>query len=70
MGKTDEGKRIAENAGTTVCILRYPKDKTAITGIESNRRISLCRYPHSKIMHDKDYVLEEYLAFLKDKKYV
>lgn len=71
MEKTDEGKWIAENAWNYGFILRYPKDKTAITGIEYEPwHIRYVGKPHSKIMHDEDYVLEEYLAFLKDKKNV
>lgn len=71
MENEDEGKWIAENAWKYGFILRYPKDKTAITGIEYEPwHIRFVGKPHSKIMHDKDYVLEEYLAFLKDKKNV
>jgi D-alanyl-D-alanine carboxypeptidase len=49
--------------------LRYPEDKTAVTGIKYEpwhfRYVGL---PHSAIMQQKNMVLEEYLDFLKKQK--
>src|SRR5690606_38866221 len=69
MEHAPEGKWMAENAWEYGFILRYPKDKTAITGIEYEpwhfRYVGL---PHSIIMREKDLVLEEYIEFLKREK--
>src|SRR5690606_22859144 len=68
MEHAPEGKWMAENAWEYGFILRYPKDKTAITGIEYEpwhfRYVGL---PHSIIMKEKDLVLEEYIEYLKEK---
>ncbi|MEK5057022.1 hypothetical protein BK126_18135 [Paenibacillus sp. FSL H7-0326] len=62
-----EGNWLKKNAWNYGFILRYPKDKTNITGIQYEpwhfRYVGL---PHSLIMKEKDFVLEEYLAYLKD----
>jgi D-alanyl-D-alanine carboxypeptidase len=64
-----EGKWLRDNAWKYGFILRYPEDKTAITGIRNEpwhfRYVGL---PHSAIMHQKNFVLEEYLDFLKEQK--
>jgi D-alanyl-D-alanine carboxypeptidase len=69
MNQAPEGKWLKKNAWRYGFILRYPGDKTAITGIQSEpwhfRHVGL---PHSAIMHEKNFVLEEYLDFLKEKK--
>ncbi|UUZ82087.1 M15 family metallopeptidase [Paenibacillus sp. P26] len=64
-----EGKWLKDYAWKYGFILRYPKDKAAITGIQYEpwhfRYVGL---PHSAIMHQKNYVLEEYLDFVKEQK--
>lgn len=58
---------IADNAWRYGFIRRYPEEKAAVTGISGEtwhyRYVGL---PHSKIMVDMDFCLEEYLAFLKN----
>ncbi|MDF2649060.1 MAG: D-Ala-D-Ala carboxypeptidase VanY, partial [Paenibacillus sp.] len=69
MSQASEGKWLKKNAWRFGFIVRYPADKTAITGIQSEpwhfRYVGL---PHSAIMQEKNFVLEEYLDFLKEKK--
>ncbi|MDP4095566.1 M15 family metallopeptidase [Paenibacillus sp. P96] len=71
MGQAPEGKWLKENAWKYGFILRYPEDKTAITGIEYEpwhfRYVGL---PHSMIMLEKGFALEEYLNYLKEKRYI
>ncbi|MFC5466988.1 M15 family metallopeptidase [Lederbergia graminis] len=65
----EEGKWIEKNAWKYGFILRYPKNKTHITGIEYEPwHIRYVGLPHSAIMQNEDMVLEEYLEYLKDKK--
>lgn len=67
MESAPEGKWMAENAWEYGFILRYPKDKTDITGIEYEpwhfRYVGL---PHSALMKEKNLVLEEYIEYLKE----
>ncbi|WP_312092248.1 VanY-A/VanY-F/VanY-M family D-Ala-D-Ala carboxypeptidase [Niallia sp.] len=64
-----EGKWIEKNAWKYGFILRYPKDKTAITGIQYEPwHIRYVGLPHSVIMEEKNFALEEYLEFLKEQK--
>ncbi len=69
MERADEGKWLEKNAWKYGFILRYPKNKTDVTGIQNEpwhfRYVGL---PHSAIMHKHDFVLEEYLDYLKQKK--
>ncbi|MDQ0227685.1 VanY-A/VanY-F/VanY-M family D-Ala-D-Ala carboxypeptidase [Metabacillus niabensis] len=71
MEHAPEGKWIEKNAWKYGFILRYPKNKTDITGIQyepwHNRYVGL---PHSAILQEKGFVLEEYLDYLKEKKKV
>lgn len=64
-----EGKWLRANAWNYGFILRYPEDKTNITGIKYEawhfRYVGL---PHSLVMKEKNMVLEEYLADLKQRK--
>lgn len=64
--RTPEGDWLLDNAWKHGFVLRYPADKTAITGIQYEpwhfRYVGL---PHSIIMKDRDFTLEEYLDFLK-----
>ncbi|WP_342601138.1 VanY-A/VanY-F/VanY-M family D-Ala-D-Ala carboxypeptidase [Psychrobacillus sp. FSL H8-0483] len=68
-----EGKRkwIAENAWKYGFTLRYPEDKTDITGIMNEPwHIRYVGLPHSAIMKEKNFVLEEYLEYLKEQKHI
>ncbi|WP_419885433.1 M15 family metallopeptidase [Paenibacillus sp. B-A-8] len=67
MSKAPEGKWLQNKAWKYGFILRYPKDKTEITGIKYEpwhfRYVGL---PHSAIIHEKGIVLEQYLDLLKE----
>ncbi|WP_238649653.1 M15 family metallopeptidase [Paenibacillus piscarius] len=67
MSHAPEGQWLRDNAWDYGFILRYPEDKTAITGIQYEpwhfRYVGL---PHSIIMREKNFTLEEYLEFLKE----
>ncbi|CAH1223015.1 M15 family metallopeptidase [Paenibacillus sp. JJ-223] len=69
MSEAPEGAWLQENAWKYGFILRYPKNKVNITGIQYEpwhfRYVGL---PHSAIMHHKDLVLEQYLELLREEK--
>ncbi|WP_409346229.1 M15 family metallopeptidase [Paenibacillus sp. MBLB4367] len=69
MNQAPEGKWLQNNAWKYGFILRYPKDKSDITGIQYEpwhfRYVGL---PHSAIMQEKKLTLEEYLELLKEQK--
>lgn len=71
MKEADEGKWLQENAWKYGFILRYPSNKTDVTGILYEpwhfRYVGL---PHSAIMYKNDWVLEEYLEYLKNKGHI
>ncbi|TCI30255.1 D-alanyl-D-alanine carboxypeptidase family protein [Exiguobacterium sp. SL-10] len=66
MDHAREGAWLEKNAHNFGFVVRYPKGKTDVTGIEFEpwhfRYVGL---PHSIVMKKKDFVLEEYLAYLK-----
>ena len=67
MEKAPEGKWIEENVWKHGFVLRYPKNKSNITGIQYEPwHIRYVGLPHSAIM--QKLTLEEYLEFLKEKK--
>jgi zinc D-Ala-D-Ala carboxypeptidase len=69
MNEAPEGKWLEKNAWKYGFILRYPKDKTAITGIQYEPwHIRYVGLPHSVIMEEKNFSLEEYVDFLKEQK--
>ncbi|WP_251553155.1 VanY-A/VanY-F/VanY-M family D-Ala-D-Ala carboxypeptidase [Neobacillus muris] len=69
MDAAPEGKWIEKNAWKYGFILRYPKDKTEVTGIQYEPwHIRYVGFPHSAIMEEKNFALEEYLEFLKEQK--
>ncbi|MEI4790667.1 VanY-A/VanY-F/VanY-M family D-Ala-D-Ala carboxypeptidase [Bacillus sp. FJAT-53060] len=71
MEDAPEGKWIEKNVWKYGFILRYPKGKSDITGIQYEPwHIRYVGFPHSAIMKGKGFVLEEYLDFLKEKKKV
>ncbi|MGP0584420.1 M15 family metallopeptidase [Paenibacillus timonensis] len=71
MNVAPEGQWLKENAWKYGFILRYPDDKTAITGIQFEpwhfRYVGL---PHSAIIHENGLVLEQYMDYLKEHKSV
>ena len=63
MEMAPEGKWVANNAHRFGFVLRYPADKTAITGIEFEPwHLRYVGLPHSERMHEQNLVLEEYTA--------
>ncbi|MBO1000045.1 VanY-A/VanY-F/VanY-M family D-Ala-D-Ala carboxypeptidase [Bacillus sp. SD075] len=69
MEEAPEGKWLEKNAWKYGFIIRYPKDKMAITGIQYEPwHIRYVGLPHSVIMEEKNFSLEEYLDFLKQQK--
>ncbi|CAM4207423.1 M15 family metallopeptidase [Saccharibacillus endophyticus] len=68
MAEAKEGKWLEKNAARYGFVLRYPADKTGITGISFEpwhfRYVGL---PHSLLMQKNNLVLEEYLAMLEKK---
>jgi zinc D-Ala-D-Ala carboxypeptidase len=69
MDRAPEGKWLKENAWKYGFILRYPKDKTDVTGIQYEPwHIRYVGFPHSAIMKEKNFALEEYIDFLKEQK--
>lgn len=68
---TREGEWIAKNSWKYGFILRYPMDKTDITGIMNEPwHIRYVGLPHSAIMKEKNFVLEEYLYYLREEKHI
>lgn len=69
MEEAPEGKWLAEHSWKYGFILRYPRDRSDITGIQYEpwhfRYVGL---PHSAIMYQKNLVLEQYLDLLQEKK--
>jgi zinc D-Ala-D-Ala carboxypeptidase len=65
MNQAPEGRWLADNAWKFGFVLRYPKNKTAVTGIMYEpwhfRYVGL---PHSAVMQEKNLTLEQYLAYL------
>lgn len=69
MDKAPEGEWIEENSWKYGFILRYPADKTDITGIQYEPwHIRYVGLPHSAIMQEMNLALEEYLDYLKEEK--
>jgi D-alanyl-D-alanine carboxypeptidase len=59
MSKSDEGKWLEKNAWEYGFILRYPKDKIEITGIQYEPwHFGYVGLPHSAIMQESNLVLE------------
>lgn len=65
--QSPEGKWLKEHAWAHGFILRYPQDKTEITGIQYEPwHFRYVGQPHSMIMKELNLTLEEYLDYLKD----
>ncbi|MNM44096.1 D-alanyl-D-alanine carboxypeptidase [compost metagenome] len=69
MSQAPEGKWLEQHASEYGFVLRYPKDKAEITGIQYEpwhfRYVGL---PHSMIMQENDFTLEQYLEYLRENK--
>lgn len=66
--RSSEGKWLKEHAWAHGFILRYPQDKTEITGIQYEPwHFRYVGQPHSMIMKELNLTLEEYLDYLKDR---
>lgn len=64
-----EGKWLLNKGKDYGFILRYPKEKTDITKIVFEPwHYRYVGHPHSGIMFEKDWTLEEYLEYLEEKK--
>lgn len=69
MSEAPEGLWLKEHAWKYGFILRYPEDKTDITGIRFEPwHFRYVGQPHSAIMHEEGLVLEQYLDELKQRK--
>ncbi|MBY0148247.1 VanY-A/VanY-F/VanY-M family D-Ala-D-Ala carboxypeptidase [Neobacillus niacini] len=69
MSEALEGKWIEKNAWKFGFILRYPKDKTHVTGIQYEPwHIRYVGLPHSAIIQEKNLALEEYIDYLRVEK--
>ena len=68
IAEAKDGKGLEKNAARYGFVLRYPADKTEITGISFEpwhfRYVGL---PHSVLMKKNNWVLEEYLDMLEEK---
>ncbi|WP_098743455.1 M15 family metallopeptidase [Paenibacillus sp. EZ-K15] len=66
--RSPEGNWLKEHAWAHGFILRYPEDKTEITGIQYEPwHFRYVGQPHSMIMKELNLTLEEYLDYLKEK---
>lgn len=69
MSDAPEGRWIEQNAWKYGFILRYPKDKTHVTGIQYEPwHIRYVGLPHSAIIQEKNFALEEYMEYLREEK--
>jgi len=69
MDKAPEGKWIEKNSWKYGFILRYPLDKTDVTGIQYEPwHIRYIGFSHSAIMQEMNLSFEEYLDYLKEEK--
>ncbi len=67
MDTAAEGRWLEQNAWKYGFILRYPSNKQEITGIQYEPwHFRFVGLPHSAIMYKEDWVLEEYLAYLRE----
>nr|WP_154985924.1 M15 family metallopeptidase [Paenibacillus xylanexedens] len=69
MSEAPEGAWLEKNAWKYGFILRYPKDKVKVTGIQYEPwHFRYVGMPHSAVMYKNRMVLEEYLEMLREKK--
>jgi len=65
-GTTINGKWLAENAWRHGFIIRYPENKTCITGISFEPwHLRYVGYPHSELMQREGWCMEEYIQILR-----
>lgn len=63
---TKRNEWMVSNCWYSGFILRYPDDKTSITGVDyMPHHFRYVGLPHSLIMHENNYCLEEYLDYIK-----
>lgn len=66
-GSTEAGIWLQNNCSTYGYIIRYPLEKTAITGIMYEPwHLRYLGLPHSQFIHDRKICLEEYVEYVKD----
>lgn len=66
MKQSKEGRWLAKHAHQFGFIIRYPKGKESVTGISFEPwHIRYVGLPHSTKMYEENWVLEEYLNYLK-----
>ena len=59
---------MVENSHKYGFVLRYPKDKESITGIEYEPwHFRYVGKEHAKVMKENNFCLEEYVEYLKSK---
>ncbi|MBM7633097.1 M15 family metallopeptidase [Geomicrobium sediminis] len=64
-----EGRWVEEHSWKHGFVIRYPKGKEEVTGIQYEPwHLRYVGIPHSVIMHEKGFVLEEYIDFLEEEK--
>ncbi|NBD25231.1 M15 family metallopeptidase [Paenibacillus glycinis] len=69
MNRAPEGRWLSKHAWEYGFILRYPQEKTAVTGIRFEPwHLRYVGMPHSALMHRYGWTLEEYLEALKQRK--
>jgi D-alanyl-D-alanine carboxypeptidase len=69
IGNSVQGTWLTENAYLYGFVLRYPADKTDITGIPYEPwHFRYVGQPHAFIMHERNMVLEEYIDYLREQK--
>ncbi len=70
-GNTVQGKWLEENSWRYGFIIRYPREKTEITGIIYEPwHVRYIGSGHSEIMKSRDLCLEEYVDYLKDNRII
>ncbi|MGE5631199.1 MAG: D-alanyl-D-alanine carboxypeptidase family protein [Caulobacteraceae bacterium] len=70
-GSTPQGKWLYENSWKYGYVIRYPEDKTQITGIINEPwHIRYVGKGHSEFMKEKNLCLEEYVQYIKDNRIV
>ncbi|MEC1180762.1 M15 family metallopeptidase [Metasolibacillus meyeri] len=71
MEDTFEGQWLAENVWHYGFIMRYPENKTHITKIKYEPwHIRYVGLPHSVLIRENDFALEEYIEFLKEEQII
>lgn len=70
-GSTPAGLFVGDQAYRFGFVLRYPEEKTKITGIPWEPwHLRYLGQPHATILHEQDWVLEEYLDYLEQEPFI